>query len=247
MQETADGIAELRKHRTAGRWRGRQPGPPARPRRGRPGRDPGRQGAQDEGVEPSLDPGRPPGSDDAGRPGSSAEARDHAERRALENSQRAVVETLGVPSYELPLLSGASTSAGSTSSPDSCAPRAWREGPGMSTPRKQSRGAEQRQPSRTRTRVGPQAVTGGRLLDVDALLDDRGHRHHRVLRLGRGRQDHDLGGARAPGGRAGPQGGRPHHRPGAPARPVDGDRGARQHPATGAGRRRAGRAAASTR
>ncbi|WP_151083707.1 ArsA family ATPase [Nocardioides cynanchi] len=31
----------------------------------------------------------------------------------------------------------------------------------------------QRQPSRTRTRVGPQTVTGGRHLDVDALLDDR--------------------------------------------------------------------------
>jgi anion-transporting ArsA/GET3 family ATPase len=32
----------------------------------------------------------------------------------------------------------------------------------------------QRQPSRSRTRVGPQSVTGGRLLDIDALLDDRG-------------------------------------------------------------------------
>jgi anion-transporting ArsA/GET3 family ATPase len=32
----------------------------------------------------------------------------------------------------------------------------------------------QRQPSRTRTRVGPQSLTGGRVLDVDALLDDRG-------------------------------------------------------------------------
>ena len=31
----------------------------------------------------------------------------------------------------------------------------------------------QRQPSRVRTRVGPQAVTGDRHLDVDALLDDR--------------------------------------------------------------------------
>jgi anion-transporting ArsA/GET3 family ATPase len=31
----------------------------------------------------------------------------------------------------------------------------------------------QRQPSRTRARVGPQSVTGGLLLDVDALLDDR--------------------------------------------------------------------------
>jgi anion-transporting ArsA/GET3 family ATPase len=35
-----------------------------------------------------------------------SEARDHAERRALEDSQRAVVETLAVPSYELPLLVG---------------------------------------------------------------------------------------------------------------------------------------------
>ncbi len=33
-------------------------------------------------------------------------------------------------------------------------------------------GTSQRQPSRSRTRVGPQSVTGGRLLDVDALLDD---------------------------------------------------------------------------
>jgi anion-transporting ArsA/GET3 family ATPase len=31
----------------------------------------------------------------------------------------------------------------------------------------------QRQPSRARSRVGPQSVTGGRVLDVDALLDDR--------------------------------------------------------------------------
>jgi anion-transporting ArsA/GET3 family ATPase len=43
----------------------------------------------------------------------------------------------------------------------------------MSAPRKQPRGATQRQPSRTRTRVGPQAVQGGRVLDIDALLDDR--------------------------------------------------------------------------
>jgi anion-transporting ArsA/GET3 family ATPase len=40
----------------------------------------------------------------------------------------------------------------------------------MTTPRSTT---PQRQPSRTRTRVGPQTVTGGRLLDVDALLDDR--------------------------------------------------------------------------
>jgi anion-transporting ArsA/GET3 family ATPase len=34
------------------------------------------------------------------------EARDHAERRALENAQRALVEELDVPTYELPLLAG---------------------------------------------------------------------------------------------------------------------------------------------
>ena len=40
-------------------------------------------------------------------------------------------------------------------------------------PRKEARGGTQRQPSRTRTRVGPQSVEGGRVLDVDAMLDDR--------------------------------------------------------------------------
>jgi len=43
----------------------------------------------------------------------------------------------------------------------------------MSTQRKAARDVEQRQPSRSRTRVGPQSVRGGRVLDVDALLDDR--------------------------------------------------------------------------
>ena len=35
-----------------------------------------------------------------------AEAADHAERRALEDSQRALVDDLGVPTYELPRLAG---------------------------------------------------------------------------------------------------------------------------------------------
>jgi anion-transporting ArsA/GET3 family ATPase len=35
-----------------------------------------------------------------------AEARDHAERRALEDAQRTVVAGLGVPTYDLPLLAG---------------------------------------------------------------------------------------------------------------------------------------------
>lgn len=35
-----------------------------------------------------------------------AEGRDHAERRRLEDSQRALVEDIGIPTYELPLLAG---------------------------------------------------------------------------------------------------------------------------------------------
>ncbi|HQR27148.1 MAG TPA: ArsA-related P-loop ATPase [Nocardioides sp.] len=38
--------------------------------------------------------------------GLAAEAHDHAERRALEDSQRALVEELGLPTYELPRLAG---------------------------------------------------------------------------------------------------------------------------------------------
>jgi anion-transporting ArsA/GET3 family ATPase len=41
-----------------------------------------------------------------------AEGRDHAERRRLEDSQRALVEDLGVPTYELPLLAGGVDLAG---------------------------------------------------------------------------------------------------------------------------------------
>jgi anion-transporting ArsA/GET3 family ATPase len=45
-------------------------------------------------------------ADDALVEGLLAEARDHAERRALEDEQRAVVDGLGVPTYELPRLPG---------------------------------------------------------------------------------------------------------------------------------------------
>ena len=50
------------------------------------------------------------------------------------------------------------------------------------------------------------------------------HPHHRVLRRGRSRQDDDRGGAGRTGRRAGPEGRRAHHRPGAPARAVHGHR-----------------------
>ena len=92
-------------------------------------------------------------------------------------------------------------------------------------------------PAPAPARVGPlgrRAATAPPALDVDALLDDPATAHHRVLRLGRRRQDHDVGGAGAAGRRAGPQGRRAHHRPGPAAGPVDGHREARQRAAAGA-------------
>ena len=40
------------------------------------------------------------------------EGHDHAERRRLEDTQRALVEQLGAPTYELPLLPGGVDLAG---------------------------------------------------------------------------------------------------------------------------------------
>ena len=66
------------------------------------------------------------------------------------------------------------------------------------------------------------------------------YRDHRLLRLRRRRQDHDLGGPRAARRRAWPPRRGADHRPGPPARAGDGDRGARQHPAAGHRRRDCG-------
>ena len=104
VQETADGIAELRRH---GIPVGGVVVNQVRPR----------DLDEDDltAIRANKVPKKRVASDltRAGLPGSGTlvtgllnEARDHAERRALEDSQRAVVETLEVPSYELPLLVG---------------------------------------------------------------------------------------------------------------------------------------------
>ena len=219
VQETADGIAELR---AAGLPVGGVVVNLVRPR----DLDDDDLGAARAGT---LDRGRgrTPTStqagvadgDDALVDGLLAEARDHAERRALEDAQRELVDELGVPTYELPRLAGGVDLGGLYE----LAAGLQRQGLAMTHV--------------PRTRVGPPArrrpPTAPRL-DVDALLDDPAHRHHRVLRLRRRRQDHHVRGARAAGGRARPQGRRADHRPGPPAGAVDGHRGARQHPAAGA-------------
>ena len=105
--------------------------------------------------------------------------------------------------------------------------------------------------------AGPRRAATGRT-DVGLAVGRAGPRrrrpghgprraHHRVLRIRRRRQDHDVGRAGAAAAEAGPQGRRPHDRPGAAAGPVDGSDRARQHPAPGDRRRPTARAAASTR
>ena len=230
MQETADGIAELRAARAArsAAWSSTRSARATSTTTTWPRSAPARSTATRGRRRPDR-----AGLD--GRPatlvaGLLAEARDHAERRALEDAQRERGRRRSTcPTYELPRLPGGIDLGGALrAGRDCCATRGWHEPP-HDAPR----------PRRPAGR--PAAPTGGRALDVDALLDDRAHRHHRVLRLGRRRQDHDVGGARAAGGRARPQGRGAHHRPGPAAGPVDGHRGSSttprgRSPGVGAGR-----------
>ena len=138
-----------------------------------------------------------------------------------------------MPTYELPAAGRRHRPRRrSTSSPRCCATRAWHE---QRRARPRERRAAAAQPV---AEPGRPAVGHGRPGARRRRPARRpAHRHHRLLRLGRRRQDDDVGGARAAGGRARPQGRGAHHRPGPAAGPVDGDRGARQHPAAGRRRR----------
>lgn len=104
VQETADGIAELRADRlpvgavvvNQVRPRDIVEADLAAARTGGLDKDAVRADLEAAGVEATktlVD-------------GLAAEARDHAERRALEDAQRALVAELDAPSYELPLLAG---------------------------------------------------------------------------------------------------------------------------------------------
>ena len=104
VQETADGIAELR---AAGFPVGGVVVNLVRPR----DLDAAALAAARTGTIDASALGKDLGSagvdvDDELVQGLLAEAADHAERRALEDSQRALVDDLGVPTYELPRLAG---------------------------------------------------------------------------------------------------------------------------------------------
>ena len=163
------------------------------------------------------------GVDDGERAASTAllgEARDHAERRALEDAQRALVAELGVPTYELPRLAGGVDLGGLYEL------AAALERAGIDVMTRLHAAARRARSAARRARRRPDA---GRRRPARRPR----HRHHRLLRLRRRRQDHDVRRARAARRRARPQGRGAHHRPGPPAGPVDGHRGARQHAPAG--------------
>jgi anion-transporting ArsA/GET3 family ATPase len=104
VQETADGIAELRAARLpVGGVIVNQ----VRPRDIQPADlEAALAGRLDTGrVETELTAAGIEGGADL-VPGLVTEVRDHAERRALEDDQRAVVDGLGLPTFELPRLPG---------------------------------------------------------------------------------------------------------------------------------------------
>ena len=234
VQETADGIAELRRASLPGRRRGREPRP--RPATSTP---PTCEAARAGSLRPRQRPRGPGGGRGRGRqrPASTGWSR----RPATTPSDEPSRTTSGrwSPSWtcrrtSCPGSPAASTSAGSTSSPPRSGNRGWHE--------------QHREQPRTQPVPGRPARRVPRVLPRRRRAARRpAHRDHRVLRLRRGRQDHDLRRARAARGRARPQGRGPHHRPGPPAGPVDGHRGARQHPAPGRRGRPRRAAARSTR
>src|SRR6478735_9313254 len=104
VQETADGIAELR---AAGLPVGAVVVNQVRPRDIAPADLEAAAAGELDTARIAADLATAGVEDDADLVGGLvAEARDHAERRALEDAQRQVVAGLAVPTYELPLLPG---------------------------------------------------------------------------------------------------------------------------------------------
>ena len=223
VQETADGIAELREHGLpVGGVVVNQVRPrdlddddlAARPRRqGRPSArsraelsGPGSTGDADLVARAARRGPRP-------RRAPRARGRAAGARRRARTCRR--TSCRGWPA--------ASTSAGSTSWP----------------PMLREQGLRDPHDAGPAARVGPQSPhRRPPTLDVDALLDDP---HTGIIVCcgsgGVGKTTTSAALALRAAER-GPQGRRAHHRPGPPAGPVDGHRGARQHPAAGRRRRR---------
>ena len=210
VQETADGHRPRARGRAAGRRRGRQPGPAPRPAGQGPGRRPqGRARPGGDHRRPRLR--RRPARERPGR--RAARARPATTPYAARSRTPSASSSRGSTSRptSCPGWPRASTWAASTSLPADSATRDWHD-PGAEPGRPPGDPTHERSGARRRRAARRPA-----------------DQHHRLLRLGRGRQDHHLGGTRAPRGRTRPQGRRPHHRPGAPTGSGDGDRGARQH------------------
>ena len=103
VQETADGIDELREANAARRRRRGQPDPARRARRAGAGPGPRRAAWTPSTFGPGSSAAASAPSDDLVA-GLLTEAREHAERGELEDEQRKRIAALDVPTYELPRL-----------------------------------------------------------------------------------------------------------------------------------------------
>ena len=227
MQETLDGIAELRRPSLPVGARHRQPRPAGAAAATTPGRRSRRARSTPTQVAPALDVGRarrraPP-------PRSSTEGSAHLERqtppgrpaRGPRADRPAARRAAALPTaidqgalFELARILRADLLDGGLVMTGDPARRSTRRSAGPAAPARSSAVRE------STTGAARHRRPARRPRDRD----------HRLLRLRRRRQDDD---GRRPGaarGRAGPAGLRAHDRPGPPARPVDGSHRARQHP-----------------
>ena len=225
VQETADGIAELRAAEAAGGRGHREHGPARAARRRR------------RWHSPAAAPRRR----------SPRRCRGRARRRAARRARRAA----GRPAAGAGRgARRAGTRWSASSGPcwpswacrctnSRCSARAWTWRASTELADGAAEAGDVMSPDPATAPDARMACAHARVLEIDPLLDDPKTRI--VVCCGSGGVGKTTTAAalgRA-GRRARPQGGRAHHRPGAPARPVHGHRLARQHPAPGEGRRRA--------
>ena len=242
VQETIDGIAELRATNLSGRPRHRQPRAGGSAERRHPRRASRREPSAPSRSRPHSRPSRstpmpPPRSSTRAEPTSSAW---RSRTPSVSRSRRPTDGSSSCRTHERRDRPRRPVRARR-----SAARRPARRGRGLMTG-KPSTSPKPRTPHVQDHRPGRPGLAPRRHRRRRTARRPR-HRDHRVLRFRWRRQDHHVRGPGAAGGRAGSSGLRPHDRPGPAARPVDGSHRARQHPAHRRGRRATPTADGSTR
>ena len=223
VQETADGIDRAARRRSCRSAASGQPGPATGPRHrgaqprssGAPSTRPSVAGRARGGRDRRRTPTSSTASlEEAPRPRRAARARGRA-ARARRGARRADVRAAAAGRRDRPRR------------PLRARRRAARPGDGVTRATRAARTQPTRRAAgrRHRHRAGARRRRAPRRPGPRIIV---------CCGVGRGRQDHDRGRAGAACRRARTQGGRAHDRPGPAAGPVDGHRGAGQHPAAGA-------------